>query len=75
MTQKVNRVSNAGEHFFCKGNTELDPAVSVLHHVEQLGLQASPVQLIQLVVTLDHARKSERKQWVTLYSLSLSPYC
>lgn len=30
------------------------PAVSLLAHVQQLSLEAAPLQLVQLVVALDH---------------------
>lgn len=42
-------------HLCGEGKGELAPAVSVLRHVEKLGLHTAPVQLVQLVVALDHA--------------------
>lgn len=43
-----------------KGNAdgELAPAIPLLSHLNQLSLKATPLQLIELMVTLDHSVKS-----------------
>lgn len=41
-------------HLEGEAESEIFPLVSLLSHLQQLSLQAAPLQLIQLVVTLDH---------------------
>ena len=45
-------------HLEGEAEGELTPRVSLLSHLKHLSLKATPLQLIQLVVTLDHTEKS-----------------
>lgn len=44
-------------HLEGEAEGELTPVGSLLSHLEQLSLKATPLQLIQLMVTLDHTEK------------------
>lgn len=72
LTCKVNpterkKMTSWFTHLEGEAEGELVPVVSLLSHLEQLSLKATPLQLIQLVVTLDHTvkRPFEREHLVT----------
>lgn len=44
-------------HLEGEAESALFPVVPLLGHLQQLSLKATPLQLVQLVVTLDHAEK------------------
>lgn len=45
-------------HLEGEAESDLAPVISLLSHLEQLSLKATPLQLIQLVITLGHTEKS-----------------
>lgn len=56
-SKKYNKNTSGPTNLEGKAEGELTPAVPLLSHVEQLGLKATPLHFIQLMVTLDHAEK------------------
>lgn len=44
-------------HLEGEAKSEIFPLVSLLSHLQQLSFKTAPLQLVELVVTLDHTEK------------------